>query len=36
MGILTNSVSLLGKVGKYKECKCFETGGNGNNNQFRR
>lgn len=27
MGILTNSVSLLGKVGKYKECKCFETGG---------
>lgn len=27
MGILTNSVTLLGRVGKYKECKCFETGG---------
>lgn len=27
MGLLTNSVTLLGRVGKYKECKCFETGG---------
>lgn len=27
MGLLTNSVSLIGRVGKYKECKAFETGG---------
>lgn len=27
MGLLTNSVTLLGRVGKYKECKAFETGG---------
>ena len=28
MGILTNSLTLLGRVGKYKECKYFEqTGG---------
>lgn len=28
MGLLTNSLTLLGRVGKYKECKYFEqTGG---------
>lgn len=27
MGLLTNSITLLGRVGKYKECKYFETGG---------
>lgn len=27
MGLLTNSTTLLGRVGKYKECKAFETGG---------
>lgn len=27
MGILTNSVSLLGRLGKYKEMKYFETTG---------
>ena len=27
MGLLTNSVSLIGRVGKYKEFKAFETGG---------
>jgi len=27
MGLLTNSVTLIGKIGKYNECKAFETGG---------
>ncbi len=28
MGLLTNSITLIGRVGKYKECKFFEnTGG---------
>ena len=27
MGLLTNSVTLLGRVGKYKENKSFENGG---------
>ena len=36
MGLLTNSVSLIGRVGKYKECKAFETGGDAMHNQYRR